>query len=95
MGGFPVSALEGAMRGILSRHPAPSAARLALAGELLLIVTILLMLGSAQTLDRTLCAIAGTITLLAFAAFLLAIVGDRTRHPGRRRDLSPNAERLS
>lgn len=53
--------------------------RLALAGELLLLVVVTLLLGTARTIDGTLCAIIGGVLLLAVGALLFAIVGERPR----------------
>jgi membrane protein implicated in regulation of membrane protease activity len=74
------------MRGVLSRHPGAWAIRLMIAAELLLIVTIILVLGSARTLDQTLIAIAASLALVAALALLLAALGEhviRERHHDR------------
>lgn len=74
------------MRGIFSRRPGPWAIRLMVSAELLLFVTIVLVLGSARTLDQTLVAIAAALVLVAALAFLLATLGERVirdQHHGR------------
>lgn len=65
------------MRGVLSSRPANWTARRLIGGELLLIVTSVLLLGSATTLDGTLAAIAGVLVLLSIATLLVAIFGER------------------
>jgi membrane protein implicated in regulation of membrane protease activity len=65
------------MKGIFSARPAPWAIRLMIAAELLLFVTIVLVLGSARTLDQTLVAIAAAVVMVAALAFLLATLGER------------------
>jgi hypothetical protein len=74
------------MRGIFSSHPGPWAVRLTIAAELLLFVTIVLVLGSARTLDQTLIAIAAALVMVAALAFLVATLGERLirdQHHGR------------
>ena len=74
------------MRGIFSRRPGPWAIRLMVSAEMLLFVTIVLVLGSARTLDQTLIAIAVALVMVAALAFLLATVGERVirdQHHGR------------
>jgi membrane protein implicated in regulation of membrane protease activity len=65
------------MRGVFSAKPGPWAVRLMIAAELLLTVTVVLVLGSARTLDQTLVAIATALVLVAAIAFILATLGER------------------
>jgi hypothetical protein len=65
------------MRGALSSRPANWTARLLIGGELLLVVTSILLLGSATTLDDTLEAVSATLVLLSIATLLIAIFGER------------------
>ena len=65
------------MRGVFSSKPGPWAVRLMIAAELLLIVTIVLVLGSARTLDQTVIAIAAALVLVAAFALILATLGER------------------
>jgi hypothetical protein len=69
--------MEADMRGVLSARPANWTARLLVGGELLLVVTTVLLLGSASTLDGTLEAIAAALVLLSIATLLVAIFGER------------------
>lgn len=74
------------MRGIFSSRPGPWAVRLMIAAELLLFVTIVLVLGSARTLDQTLIAIAAALVMVAALALLVATLGERLirdQHHGR------------
>jgi hypothetical protein len=76
------------MRGILSDAPAPSAIRLLVGSQLLLLIQAGLVLDSRSTLEPMLCVLVLLVAIIAFSALVAAIAGEpREAVPYSRRRL--------
>lgn len=76
------------MRGILSDAPAPSAIRLLVGSQLLLLIQAGLVLNSRSALEPTLWVLVILVAIIAFSALVAAIVGEpREAGPHSRRRL--------
>jgi hypothetical protein len=70
------------VRGILSASPAPSAIRLLVGSQLLLLIQAGLVLNSPQPLDTMLLAIVLMLAIVGASALIAAIIGEPREQAG-------------